>query len=310
MKIWQKISIFSPLILVGLWGFQNCSQTPVTLMSFQMSSNLEISGSICIPQDYNLMNFFIVNLSVKPHFDSIHIDADQDGLSDQFELESGFDPKIARSQGPILDSICFYLTEGNNCKDINVLCDDPKGENLNEFGLSDCDVNALNLNGIASNLLGLDSDGDGIPDKIELLFELDPSSKDALGDYDNDDVLNIEEVHQNSHPRQKSSSKSNSSPLFIQKLPFQNRNCDEGEETYDSEWVFFKNQKIYDIKSQSDPERRKNHIWIIAILEKNSSPLRIERKIKYIHLKREYTKEEDILEVSSSNFFTAIENFF
>ena len=311
MILWYQLSSYFVLITIVLFGFQNCSQPDVNLTSYYNDpSILEIKGRICVPQGYKLANLFITNLSAKPHLDSVVIDSDQDGLDDKFEIKSGFNPHDPRSKGPILDGICFYLTNTNDCENLNILCDDQEAENLNEFGLSDCDVNALNLNRVANKLLGIDSDTDGIPDKVELLFGLDPSTDDALGDYDEDGVLNIREIFQNTHPRQASSSKPNSNPLLSQEIPFQNMECDTNEEDYESEWAFLKNQKIYDLNNNPTTKLKENHIWVIAVLEKSINSLRTDVKIKYVHLKKEHFKEKITLNILSSDFMAANENFF
>ena len=242
------------------------------------------------------------NLSLKPNASDLQADVDRDGLSDAFERKHGFDPGVARSQGSVLDGICFNFKHTNDCHNLEIQCE----RRENEFGISDCDIMAMNLNLNDSDLLGLDSDDDGIPDKIELLFELDPSTDDALIDYDKDGVTNLEEVRQFTHPRQiQSVDPPLGKKLILQRLEAHETSC-EGEE-----WSFsLEGQKIYAFFGRPLQDLENNHIWIMAVSKKRKSPLSSVGRVQYIHIERNYQQPSDTLVFSTQDFQTAENDFF
>ena len=307
MMTLQRTSLFVILIFTLVFGFQNCSEPPVDLVStpsYQSYSIMDISGKICLEQGFHLKSFFVTNLSMKPDANALLSDADRDGLSDSFERQHGFDPSEPRSRGSVLDGICFYLTQTNDCSDLNIRCDGRE----NELGFSDCDINALNLQLNNTSQLGLDSDDDGIPDKIEILFELDAAVDDASLDYDGDEITNKAEVLQSTHPRQKKSTTPQfADRLVTQKVAPQETDC-AGEE-----WGFLsENQRIYNLGNQpTDNESlSNNHILIMALSEKPQSSLTVARKTQYIYLERNYEQPHEVLVYSSEDFQTADNNFF
>ena len=174
MRNIYRAYFFILLVLIIVFGFQNCAQMNLSESnSSSLSySTLNISGNLCLDQGFNLKSLFVTNISMKPDAQVLEIDADRDGLSDSFERTHGFDPDQPRSRGLVLDGVCFYLTRSNDCRDLKIWCEGKE----NEVGLSDCDMNAMNLGRDASSQLGIDSDGDGIPDRLELLFDLDLAS--------------------------------------------------------------------------------------------------------------------------------------
>ena len=301
----NRASTFFLLIIVAIFfSFQNCSKVELVDSTFSSLgySTVDISGKICLEQGFKLKSFFVTNASMKPHVNQLQIDADRDGLSDIFERRHGFDPNVARSRGPVLDGVCFHLTQTNNCYSLKVKC---KGKE-NEWEFSDCDIYAMNLHLNNSPQLGLDSDGDGIPDKMEVVFELDPATDDALLDYDNDNITNIAEVLQSTHPRQSRSIKSPLvDSLFTQKVAPQETDC-TGDE-----WVFLaKNQRAYDLGERPQESLSHNHFWIVALSERVQSSLVVARKAQYIHFKRSHRQPDESLVFSSEDFQTADNGFF
>lgn len=295
------------LMLISSFGFQNCSEKPIDLnqplsVSDVDVSTLDINGKVCLETDFKLVSLYVMNLSLKPNLDDLEIDADRDGLSDSFEARIGFDPDNPRSQGRLLDGVCFYLTQSNDCRDLEIICEGK----VNEMGLSDCDINALSLQKNDSPQLGLDSDEDGIPDLIEVKYQLDPAVDDALLDYDSDGFTNIAETIRGSHPRQEESTKQNfSEHLFTQKVAPRNTDC-EGEE-----WLFeSKGQKIYDFGPRQIAESEYNHLWIMVLSENSNSVLEVERRLQYIAIKRKADFENETLSFSSDDFIFADNNFF
>ncbi len=314
MKRLYRFSLYKLSLGIFVTGamtvsFQNCGDISLTesISSNLGSSTLDISGSLCLDPGFTLTNFFITNLSMKPNGNDLSADTDIDGLSDYFEIKQGFDPNVARSQGPVLDGVCFYLTETNNCQNLNTQCE----EKEHPWGLSDCDIYALNLQSHSSSQLGIDSDNDGIPDKIELVFDLNPAVNDALLDYDNDNINNITEVLHMTHPRQSHSYIPQvEEPIVARITSSQEKECE------DEEWTFTaKNQKIYHLRSQDSSnsntqELLPNHFLIVALLERVQTSSDVEEKSMYIYLKKKPMQEYESLIFSSEDFQEVDNEFF
>ena len=302
----QGVSLFCVCAFAVFFGFQNCSEPPVDLShmnSLQLRySTVDIKGEICLDQGSHLKSFFIVNLSMKPEGNSLLVDADRDGLSDVFEEEHGFDPRDPRSRGSVLDGICFYQTNTNDCSDQKIQCNENK---KNEMGFSECDVNVLGLGFLNTTQLGLDSDDDGIPDKIEMLFGLDPTDDDALKDYDNDGITNKAEVLQATHPRQESSIIPQVTRLVTRKLEPQEADC-PGEA-----WSFqADNRKVYSLGHPTTGPLGNNQIWIMALSEKREDSLVVGGETRFIKLERHYQQPHETLVYSSGDFILADNGFF
>ena len=103
-------------------------------------------------------------------------DTDGDGVSDNVEILSGLDPLTAEIP--------------KACENVNLLAD----QDLD--GLTDCDELLL---GTEPTLV--DSDGDGMPDRLEVVGSIDYVAPDAEADTDGDGVNNGDEIAQHSDPR-------------------------------------------------------------------------------------------------------------
>lgn len=103
-------------------------------------------------------------------------DTDADGVSDRVEVFGGFDPLMPEIPKP--------------CLDFNI------GQDTDLDGLTDCDEALL---GTEPSLV--DSDGDGMPDRLEVFFQTDYLSKDAESDSDGDGVSNGDEIMLHADPR-------------------------------------------------------------------------------------------------------------
>lgn len=298
------VFVLSSFIIVAF--FQNCGEQPVELKQLGSVSGayslLDIQGKFCLENNFKLVSFFIVNMSMKPDFSSLQPDSDRDGLSDSFEIAKGFDPYNPRSSGQVLDGVCFYLTQSNKCQDLGITCSGKE----NEMGLSDCDVKAMNLQINDSPQLGLDSDEDGIPDMVEILYDTDPAVDDALLDYDSDNLTNFAEALQGSHPRQERSTVSQFSDEFVtQKVAATDTSCG-GEE-----WIFKAiNQKVFKLSDQGGSNLTNNHIWLIALSEKAETTLSVQRNMQYIKLERGFTLDHPELNFISDDFLLGDNLFF
>lgn len=104
-------------------------------------------------------------------------DTDGDGISDLVELLVGFDPLVVDTP-----AACQSLVY--------------PGRDLDRDGLSNCDE-AL----IGTDLSLVDSDGDGLPDKLELVGGTDYLNPDAVIDSDGDGIVNGDEITAHTDPR-------------------------------------------------------------------------------------------------------------
>jgi hypothetical protein len=104
-------------------------------------------------------------------------DSDGDGISDLVEILVGFDPLAVNTP-----SACTPLKNPER--------------DLDRDGLSNCDE-AL----IGTDPSLVDSDGDGLPDRLELVSGTDYVHPDAVADIDGDGVSNSDEVAAHTDPR-------------------------------------------------------------------------------------------------------------
>ncbi|MEK6776778.1 MAG: MopE-related protein [bacterium] len=119
-----------------------------------------------------------------------HVDADVDGMSDDWENAYGLDP-FSDDTAQDLDS--DGLT---NIKEYEIGTKPDSGDSDGD-GLSDGDE--VNVHG-TDPLDNTDTDGDGMVDDWEAVYGLDPDSDDSTGDLDSDGLTNIGEYQQGTYP--------------------------------------------------------------------------------------------------------------
>lgn len=195
--------IFS-IVTFGLMGlsYQNCSQLKMVPIEEEfLKLSLKSNSQLCFEgqlKDYTVDSFYISNLNYSIDNGTIVIDKDSDGISDLVEIEMGFNPHQARTNGFILDSICMDIYGSlDACKNVDLSCArEPVG-----YGLTDCDVKALGLDELSGVKRGLDSDKDGVLDYIEILKGTLVTENDVLSDLDHDFSINREELMRGTSPR-------------------------------------------------------------------------------------------------------------
>lgn len=143
--------------------------------------------SYTITQQYRILEFNLVNLSIKSNNGRILADSDIDGVPDATDAYPAF--RRSGAEG-LLDGIC-EITGGPGACALPDTCSPVKA---NRFHMSECDAEALALGD------SIDQDGDSIPDFIEFLFGLNPLVDDALQDMDNDGLTNLAEIHSGMRP--------------------------------------------------------------------------------------------------------------
>ncbi|MCB0385805.1 MAG: hypothetical protein KDD43_10470, partial [Bdellovibrionales bacterium] len=146
--------------------------------------------------DYQADFVMAINLSTLRRNNKLVADSDMDGLSDEEETAKGFDPKVARSSAAngVLDGICARLGGPDLCrhKRDKITCDPSV---VNSTGLSECDIKILGLDKVSQGpSQGLDSDGDGMPDLVEILKGTDPGFADMSEDPDGDGMATRAEI--------------------------------------------------------------------------------------------------------------------
>lgn len=185
-------------VVVLTLGFQNCGAVKVESPIEVMASNAKAGvGFFCVQSGYTLETFFVANLNLKSSKNGLAIDTDGDGLSDAEEDSAGYNKYERRSAGKVLDSICEDLNYGVDCSKFTLSCDSSQSE----FGMSECDKMALNVNMNIQVGAGIDSDKDGIPDILEIRINSFPNLSDSTNDLDFDLANNITEAELGSSSR-------------------------------------------------------------------------------------------------------------
>ena len=148
----------------------------LTKIPLKKSYTLSIKDNIlinCEDTDIDIIDITGINNCYKRE---MYKDTDNDGISDSVEIEKGLNPNSKDSDNDgILDN-----EEFNN------------GRDLDNDGIIDA--------------LDTDADGDGIEDKLEIKYGLNPfDNTDAEKDFDNDGFTNIDEIQSGKDPKDPSS---------------------------------------------------------------------------------------------------------
>jgi hypothetical protein len=146
---------------------------------------------------YRLTALYALNLNYRVNpFGEIDADSDADGLFDRDELRLGTDPKNARTGGVCLDSLSVLESYRRRCNtDTRDKTCDPKLD-LDADGLNECEENIL-----GSQAMDFDTDGDGIPDGLEVLYGLSINRDDSVLDSNNDNQTNLANFQLNLMPQ-------------------------------------------------------------------------------------------------------------
>lgn len=116
------------------------------------------------------------------------VDSDGDGLSDEYELQIGTDPLKVDSDGDgIMDGIEVRMGMDPMVPDVITGCSVVRDEDLDR--LNDCEERVLGTDSCVA-----DTDGDSIPDLVEVLSRTNPLEPEDLRDSDADGTTNIDEI--------------------------------------------------------------------------------------------------------------------
>ena len=196
--------VFATLLLVATFQFQNCSTPLLTEKPVPPKSvNLKVY-EYCPPVEANLKEIFASNHSAFLSEDNFIPDFDRDGLSDEYELDVDtrvrFDIHVSTNDtnGDSYSDL-MNIRMGFDADNQYRLSDCDTGLNDRDFdGLTDCEEAA-----IESLPNEPDTDGDGIPDGVEVRNALNPNDpNDAQIDADQDGLSNLAEVKANSPLKQ------------------------------------------------------------------------------------------------------------
>jgi hypothetical protein len=227
-------------------------------------------ASLCLEDTYTLESFYVINMNQFLNDDRSALDSDADGLNDAEEIEMGFDPKLRRSNKLVLDRICYdQFGSFEACEQIDIVCT----KKSVGFGFTDCDLIALGLNEVAGRKKGMDSDGDGILDAIELLRGTLPLRADAMEDPDHDQILNRDEIAKGTNPN----SYFINSPLDLvvqssAAMVSQSSNACPGETwklNLDQVPVFAINEFTSETEPEFSHKKNENIVWVFAHLKAN-----------------------------------------
>jgi len=144
---------------------------------------------------YQLNGFFIRNKNAVILTDGeVAPDSDMDGLHDDRELELGTNPLLGDTDGDGLwDGIEYEKTSFDpTVYDVNCagIISDVDNDNLNK-----CEEMQL-----LTNESSFDTDRDGIPDGLEIIYGLNPNKNDRNDDNDFDGINNFNEVVMHRNP--------------------------------------------------------------------------------------------------------------
>lgn len=279
-QFWTAISLITLALL-----FQNCGEKDVKLQLkqevFLKSRKLDIEGKICLPKEYTLKKMMVINRSVLPKQKGVFTDLDLDTFADQEEASFKFDANKPQTSGQLLDGVCYYLSQSHDCSGLELTCDENR---INEFGLSECDVFALNSKNTSGFEIGLDTDGDMLLDFFELVNGLDPFESDTLKDSDLDGELNIDEVVQGTDPLRAESFQTDRYDALSALQPLDDSCANSG-------WDFYSaNHQIYDFSNVEYLNSNINHFLILYFIEKPVSDIQTERQVLFKKLELSYDK--------------------
>lgn len=145
-----------------------------------------------LESNYWLTELIAQNRNARPTASGPIPDRDTDGLSDADESALGSDPDLADTDADGYSDLFEVRFRGSGFDPV-----DPEAPALPCTDTADVDGDGLNTceeQFLGSDVRLPDTDGDRIPDGLELTFETDPLIADALDDPDFDGLLNREEI--------------------------------------------------------------------------------------------------------------------
>lgn len=184
------------------------TEAPINLGKFSNSTSTAAENPFCslLAVDksivYRTSKIYAVNTNYIKIGTDFKTDSDSDGIIDELEEAYGSDKYNPRSiTSGVLDGICKIIGSKAQCqtRKQQIACN---AIDINKFNMSDCDIKMLNLAQSAAQpeLVGVDTDNDGLPDYIEIIKGLSPINNDSYIDYDVDGFSNLQEINMGLDP--------------------------------------------------------------------------------------------------------------
>jgi hypothetical protein len=162
------------------------------------SHGLRALGLLRTAVELEAKDFVVFNLSSLPTAAGARTDSDGDGLPDEAEADHGTSAGAADTDGDGITDFVEVLVELSPLSpDFPAACEGLETGGDADFDfLTDCDEALL---GTDPSLV--DTDGDAMPDRLEVTLGTDYVVADWLADADNDGVPNGDEVRMHTDPR-------------------------------------------------------------------------------------------------------------
>jgi hypothetical protein len=155
--------------------------------------------NVCLDTNSTFVEMFVSNISHKIKNGALQSDTDRDGIVnlDDTDTALGLVSTERDSNGDGYSDLLVYLGGFSTAAQSSLKrCASP-GQDTDQDGLTDCEEENI-LHTDPSNA---DSDGDSIPDLLEVRNGLNPvDANDAAADVDNDTLTNLEEIKLNTPP--------------------------------------------------------------------------------------------------------------
>lgn len=187
-----------------------------TTLTDQLCSAYKPQAQVAYEQQYA----WAVNLSSVYENGKQEPDSDMDGIPDKDDPN----PLNPRSSGGVLDKLCRLKNGNTPCVKPSVGCD----LEFIGLGLNRCDVEvAQQIYG--KTLTGFDTDGDGLPDFLEIRMGLNPTIPDlGPADLDGDGISNEQEIRWGLNPELVNKNVPDKDKLRMSTVQVAQPGCDSG----------------------------------------------------------------------------------
>jgi hypothetical protein len=149
----------------------------------------------CPADNIAFIDLIVVNESAKIESGELRMDWDRDGLSNINDNDARFniDYRTNDTNGDGYSDLVMYVAGIESSAQSGIRQCNDSGSDLDFDGLNDCEERLLQ-----TEEQKFDSDGDMLPDKLELRFGMNPNDpSDVFQDADNDGLTNMDEVKMN-----------------------------------------------------------------------------------------------------------------
>lgn len=147
---------------VGLWEIKDSN------LPFRLVPNVSEA------EVFKVTHLFLLNPNVRVDKNGeLKVDSDGDGLFDEDEIIAGTNPLLPRTDGACLDSLATSEAFSERCAALSGLSDCDVGLDSDGDSLNECEERML-----GTDTFDFDSDGDAIPDFLEIVYGLNALQPD------------------------------------------------------------------------------------------------------------------------------------